>query len=388
MKFRVLLLKEIKEILRDRRAIISMILIPLVAILVVLLAVSYFTASAVSKIENATHPVAMRPDFPLAGLDSLLVSVGLSPYASDSPVLDVVSGRADIGLWWERGDDGVVVVTVYHDASDESSGYSLEKAGAALDSLNALTLRSNMEALGAPEWMWRPLSVKQENLAPPQKMAGYILGILLGYLLVLLVFTGGMYPAMDLVAGERERHTMEILLSAPVSRRVIVASKIIAVALSSLVTGLLNLVSYGLCFVFLGTMAPELAEMTREMPMSLLGFLALMVSVIPLAVFAASLEVALASYAKSYREAQTYLTPLSLIVIFPAMASMFPGAQLTPLGALVPVYNTAMTIKAALMGNLEPLPFIVGLVSNSAYAAFATFLAAKAFGREGILKAD
>ncbi len=388
MRFRVLLLKELKEIIRDRRAIISMVFVPLVAIPVILLAVSYFTASALGKIEKAEHPIAARPGFPLSGLDSLLVSAGLSPYASDSPRHEVESGAADLGLWWERNDDGTIAVTLYHDASDESSGYSLGKAAAALDSLESLTLRTNMEALGAPAWMWRPLSVKDENVAPPQRMAGYILGILLGYLLVLLVFTGGMYPAMDLVAGERERHTMEILLSAPVSRRVIVASKISAVALSSLVTGLLNLASYGLCFLFGGTVAPELVELTSQMPLSPIGFLALVISVVPLAVFAASLEVALASYAKSYREAQTYLTPLSLIVIFPAMASMFPGAQMTALGALVPVYNTAMTIKASLMGSLEPWPFIVSLAANSFYAAIATFLASRAFGREGILKAD
>ena len=388
MRFRVLLLKEIKEIIRDRRAIISMILVPLVAIPAILLAVSYFTASAMSKIEKAPHPVALRPGLTLPGLDSLLSGAGLSPFPSDSPRKAVQNKEADIGVWWERLDDGTFAITVYHDASDEASGYSLGKATAALDSLRELTLKSNMEAMGVAPWIWRPLSVSEENVAPPQRMAGYILGILLGYLLVLLVFTGGMYPAMDLVAGERERHTMEILLSAPVSRGIIVASKISAVALSSLVTGLLNLASYGLCFVFLGTMSPELVELTSQMPLSLLGFLALILSVVPLALLAASLEVALASYAKSYREAQTYLTPLSLIVIFPAMASMMPGAQLTLLGALVPVYNTAMAIKGALMGSLQPWPFILSLAANSVYAAGATFLAAKAFGREGILKAD
>jgi len=388
MRFRVLLLKEVKEILRDRRAIISTILVPLIAIPLIFFAVSYFTASAVSKIERAPHTVALRPGLPLPGLDSLLSSAGLSPFPSDSPKKAVQYKEADIGIWWEKLDDGTFAITIYHDASDEASGYSLAKATEALDSLRELTLRNNMEALGAPAWVWRPLSVREENVAPPQRMAGYIMGILLGYLLVLLVFTGGMYPAMDLVAGERERHTIEILLSAPVSRRVIVASKITAVALSSLVTGLLNLASYGLCFAFLGTVSPEFASLTSQMPLSLTGFLALVISIVPLALLAASVEVALASYAKSYREAQTYLTPLSLIVIFPAMASMMPGAQLSPLGALVPVYSTAMTIKGALMGTLEAWPFIVSLAANSVYAAVATLLAAKAFGREGILKAD
>lgn len=388
MRFRVLFLKEIKEIIRDRRAIISMILVPLIAIPAILLAVSYFTASAMSKIEKAPHSVAVKPGLPLPGLDSLLSGAGLSPFPSDSPRKAVENKDADIGIWWERLDDGTFAITLYHDASDEASGYSLGKATAALDSLRELSLRNNMEAMGVAPWIWRPLSVTEENIAPPQKMAGYILGILLGYLLVLLVFTGGMYPAMDLVAGERERHTMEILLSAPVSRGVIVASKISAVALSSLITGLLNLASYGFCFLFLGTVSPELMELTREMPLSLAGFLALVLSVLPLALFAASLEVALSSYAKSYREAQTYLTPLSLIVIFPAMASMMPGAQLTPLGALVPVYNTAMAIKGTLMGNLQMWPYIISLAANSVYAVGATLLAAKAFGREGILKAD
>ena len=388
MKFWILLHKEILEIIRDRRALLSMLIVPLVVIPLIFLVVSVFTTSSMEKIQKARHPVALQPGIPVPGLLEAMPQAGLDPFESDSPRAMVETGRADLGVAWEKTDDGTVKLTAFSDQSSEGSGFAYHAFSGLLDSLRQDAVSKNMESLGAPAWTYKPYSLESVNVAPPSRMAAYFLGMFLGYILVLLIFTGGMYPAMDLVAGERERHTIEILLSAPVGRGTVVAAKITAVALGALVTGLANILSYGLSIIYLGMMSPETASLVSGMPFTPLSISLILLCILPLTLLAASLEVALSSLARSYREAQTYLTPLSLVVIFPAVASMIPGAELTLYSALVPIYNTAMTIKGVLMGDIGALSLVVSLVANAAYAAAATFIAVRAFGREGILKAD
>src|SRR5262249_41950977 len=152
-------------------------------------------------------------------------------------------------------------------------------------------------------------------------------GTMLGYMLVLLMFTGGMYAVLDMTAGEKERKTMEALLASPAKRGEIVLGKIVAAIASILATAVLTLASLAYTLKTstppARTGAAAAADMRGDMsavlgtiPLdaSTLGLIA--VIFIPLAVFAASLMFAIALKARSFKEGQTYLTPLVMIVIF------------------------------------------------------------------------
>src|SRR5208282_591592 len=99
-----------------------------------------------------------------------------------------------------------------------------------------------------PVTVLTPFQVKQQNVAPPEKVGGAAIGGLIGYMVILLCFTGAMYPAMDLTAGEKERGTMETILSSPVSRSDLVLGKFSLVLSASLATAALSVISMGVSF--------------------------------------------------------------------------------------------------------------------------------------------
>jgi len=201
------------------------------------------------------------------------------------------------------------------------------------------------------------------------------------------MFVGAMYAAMDLSAGEKERKTLEILLSSPASRQTIVLAKLAVVILVSVITAFLNLVGFGLSFA-LGEVI-SLPTEARTIPGGLgisvgQAFLAL-VLLLPFAVFVGSLELSASFFARSYKEAQSYLSPLMIVVIFPAMLSFLPGIEFTPLLAAVPVYNVAQSLRTILSGHLPLIPLLISFASNLVYAALAFGFAMNLLRQESIL---
>src|SRR5208283_5721683 len=109
-------------------------------------------------------------------------------------------------------------------------------------------IEARLEAKHLPASVLIPFRIKQDNVAPPEKVGGAAFGGIIGYMVILLCMTGGMYPAMDLTAGEKERGTMETILSSPISRTDLVLGKFLLVLSASLATAALSVISMGLSF--------------------------------------------------------------------------------------------------------------------------------------------
>jgi len=107
--------------------------------------------------------------------------------------------------------------------------------------------------------------------------------------------------------------------------------------------------------------------------------------VLPTAIVAASLMVAVALFAKSYKEGQSYLTPIVMLVAFPAVVGMLPGLELTPTLALIPIFNVCQLVKEILLGEFSRLAYGIAFAANLAYAAIAYYLAARIFKSESVL---
>lgn len=235
----------------------------------------------------------------------------------------------------------------------------------------------------AAGWL-TPFASEKTNVAPPEKVSGNIIGFILPYFIIILCLTGAMYPAMDLTAGEKERGTMETILASPVRRVELVLGKFLLVLTTSAVTTALSVASFALTFL---AGAQLLREITARFALTVSGkaVAAVLLLVLPLAVLFSAALLAIAVFARNYREAQTYLGPLMFVVILPAMASFIPGIELNTRLALVPVLNVSLMAKEVLAGNYNwPL---IGLIfgSTCVYAAVALFLAVRQFHREEVL---
>jgi sodium transport system permease protein len=245
---------------------------------------------------------------------------------------------------------------------------------------------------GLPLATIKPLDVKAENVAPPEKVGGNMIGGFIPYLFLILAFTGAMYPAMDLTAGEKERGTMETLLCSPVARSEIVLGKFLMILTASLGTVACSFISMTTTVVvggqyFLdraggGRPTGNIARLLTLDPAGLLGVVAM---ILPMVVLFAAVLFTISLFAKSFKEAQSYVSPLMIVILLPAMMALMPGIDLNARLALIPILNVSLASKELVSGvwHWSYLALIFG--STCVYAGVALFAAVKMFNRESVM---
>src|SRR5262249_53800067 len=151
--------------------------------------------------------------------------------------------------------------------------------------------------------------------------------------------TGGMYPVIDMTAGEKERRTLEVLLASPAGRNEIVLGKLLATTAIIFLTALLAISSllYSLRLSPFARLSPETKEMFSQTSIDASTLALVLIVLAPTTVMAGSIMLAVAIFARGFKEAQSYLTPMMLLVIVPAIASMVPGNELSTARALIPI---------------------------------------------------
>jgi sodium transport system permease protein len=390
--------KELLEALRDRRTLITTFLVPLLMIPVL---GSGFTAamSMVLGDVNKEKPKVMivgGEDSP-AVVDALRTNSKLRvvPTTPDWKSLVIekrIRAAVEIPAGFQEhlgsGQTNAVRIDVY------GGEIKSEKAAATIDGAlheyRDSVATQRLEANHLPAELLKPFEVKRQNIAPPEKEAGAILGGIIAYMLILMCLQGAMHPAIDLTAGEKERGTMETILSSPVSRTHLVLGKFLLVATASLVTATLLMVSVSVSTSVLqkSHVLEQMADEGEVMPHLSLGpqaIASVTIMVLPLTVLFSAGLITIALFAKSHKEAQSYIAPLMFLVIIPAISAMLPGVELTPKLAIVPLLNVSLLCKELVTGEYHWNYIVLIFASTCVYAAAALYLAVKMFQRESVL---
>jgi sodium transport system permease protein len=388
--------KELTEALRDRRTLISTLIVPLVLFPILTAGLGAAIASLVGKAQEEVPKVILRggQDSPaiVAGLKKLdkIEIVPETPNWKDQIINKEVRAAIEIPPGFQAAvaegkSDTVTILKYQGEMKSEIATGKIEKF---LKDYRDDVVKARLTAKNVPDTVLKPFEVKQENVAPPEKVGGAAFGGVIGYMVILLCLTGGMYPAMDLTAGEKERGTMETILSSPISRMHLVLGKFFLVLTTSLVTAALSVTSMGVSFAVLehlhafdkaGSDAGQL-----QLRIGLGTVVSVFIMVLPLAVLFSAALMTIALFAKSYKEAQSYVTPLMFIVIIPAIAAMLP-IDLTSKLALVPILNASLLCKELVTGTYHWNFIAIIFSSTCVYAAAALFLAIKMFQRESVL---
>ena len=399
-------LKELKDSLRDRRTLISMIVVPTLIMPIIIFGVGTIMSKIVKQAQAETVSVMV-----LGGADSPGVAASLTAdkkfrvvpesadykqLISDKKVRAAVEIPAGFEAALKAGD--TQTVSLYYYEGELKSGFGVKALQDFFTALREKTIEARLTERGLPAALIKPFVVKRQNVAPPEKVGGNAIGGFIPYLIIILCFTGAMYPAMDLTAGEKERGTMETLLCSPVRRINLVLGKFLMVLTASLTTVLLSLISMGVsaaigvAYFATSPAAPGAPQAVAARsaggtiplidPVGLLGVGAL---VLPVAVFFAAMLLAISLFAKSYKEAQSYVSPLIIVVIMPAVIGMLPGVELNAKLALVPILNLSLVCKEMLSGvwHWNYIALIFG--SSCLYAAIALGFAVKMFNREDVM---
>ncbi|MCL6566209.1 MAG: ABC transporter permease subunit [Acidobacteriia bacterium] len=228
----------------------------------------------------------------------------------------------------------------------------------------------------------KPVETRREDVARAEQVAGMRLGRLLPYFIILLCASGALHPAIDLTAGEKERGTLETLLASAARRIELVAGKFLVVLTLSLVTTLLALGSFAYSVLYLQRGGSGASETFTVSAGSAVLVFAL---VLPVAVLLSGVLLALAVFAKSYKEAQSYTGYVMLGVLLPAIGSVLPGVEINPVTAWVPILNVSLVAQEIFTGSFPWLSIALVLISSCVYAALGLGLAAWQFNREEVL---
>jgi sodium transport system permease protein len=198
-----------------------------------------------------------------------------------------------------------------------------------------------------------------------------------------ITLLGAFYPAIDLAAGEKERGTLETLLTAPVPAGAVVTGKFVTVALIGLIAAALNLAS--MLLTFQTGLIQITAQFDIEVALPASAVVAIFLTLVPLAVLFAALFLGLAVRAASFKEAQNTLTPVYMIVMLPAMLPIFPGITFGPVLAVTPIAGVSFFFRDLMAGDPDWVLGALVLASTTLYAAASLIFAARAFGDERVL---
>ena len=376
--------KELLELVRDRRTVVSMVVVPIVAMPLLFAVLNHFLSSNEKQADAESTTIAVSGPLTMPGLEAALRKAGFQLKTTADLRAAISSKDAAAAIEETRSKTGGPALRIYNDASRPAS----EKAGGrlheAFDALKDAQVRTALAAKGISDKVLEPFAVEDVDVAPQGTRGKKFLGGMLGYMVILLMFTGCMYPAVDMTAGEKERRTLEILLASPAGRDDIVLGKILAASTAAFITATLNIFSIAISFQsgFMGRNMRELLEGTR---IGASAIALLLIAVLPTAITAAAVMITISSFAKSFKEGQSYLSPLIMLVVFPAVIGMMPGMEASPRLALLPVFNVSQLIKSIFAGDYTAAAFLVSFASNFVYAAVAFVIAVRIFQRESVL---
>jgi sodium transport system permease protein len=386
--FTTVLIKECRDNLRDRRTILSSFSLALLGPALFIGLMSFVLTSAIGESDEPVEVAVVGGQY-APDLMSHLASQNtkITHIETDEPRAEIESGRQELVLvieadYPDRFSSGQMTpVTLWHDSSKiGSSRRNFSAMRAMISSYARIIGVLRLQLRGVEPTVTSPIVVQEVDTASPAARALTVLATL-PYLLVLVVFMGGFYLAIDATAGEREHGSLEPLLCQPISRTQLVLGKICSASLFSAASLVLFLISLSIALPF----AP-LQRIGMSLSVGPLTCVAIFGVTVPLMVFGAAVMTAVASFAKSYKEAQTYLTLVVLIPTLPLILTQLMNVEPSAWLMLVPSLGQSLLIGQLITGEVLNTGYLaISLVATSLIAAGVIRLAIWLYSRERIL---
>jgi ABC-2 type transport system permease protein/sodium transport system permease protein len=428
-----LMLKELRETLRDRRTIITLVVMPTLIYPLLALAFQRFLLTSVTVTQDVQYEIGVAPESVGKSLYKQLIAGSvqlaaarraeagrqateggtsadggdggahqyqagdgqpgektpqwdlypmaaekLARHIGDSTLHLAVLARHNLDAEPDQGLESPRTWELVYRAGSPTSEAALHFVEARLNAVNAAQLDAQLKQLGVTAVLEAPTTRRAiEFTGAPV----FSLAALIPLVLVLMTMTGAVYPAIDLTAGERERGTLEMLIAAPVPRLGLLLAKYAAVLTVALLTALVNLAAMTITVHSTGLAASLFGA--GGLSLAVVGKVLLLLALF--AAFFSAILLALTSYARSFKEAQAYIIPLMLLCLVPGVLCLMPSLQFSGWMAVTPLVNMLMLSRDLLEGTVEPGLAVAAVLSTAFYVAAAIALAARIFGTDAIL---
>ena len=388
---RTIFKKEIIDIIRDKKTLFMGIVLPLILYPLLMIIMTQIMTISMNSIENDDINIAFEK-YPSKELITLIKN-----YDSDGAINIVKSKNYKKDL--EKGNiDAYVDIKeknkienykIYINSSKENSSTVNSKLEDIFNTYKEKKVKDKIEQLQLNvEETLEPVVYSTIDLAKTEEVAGLLLGQILPLILIMGVLLGAIYPAIDSMAGEKERGTLETLFTLPISNLELVMGKYMAVSLCAIVTAILNVVSILMTLIYIlstGNISGQL--LSNNFNISALSG-PLFITLICICLFAmvvSAVSMCVCSLAKSFKDAQNYITPVMFLVLIPSYASMIPNLNLDRTTSIIPVVNISLLIKSVLSNNANLSLIALVFISNFAFVILSVILLSKLFNSEEIL---
>ncbi|CAM3991058.1 ABC transporter permease [Pseudoalteromonas byunsanensis] len=394
--------KELLELIRDKKTLFFVLALPMLVFPVIMALVGFLGSQATLKAEQKVHTYyIVNEQHGQAYAERVFYHKSFKKYAGEETFSSVEelkqavrSGIIDVGIFLQsdpqkelsKGKQANWQV-VFNDA--QSINFIYDRLRSLANEVSENLREQTLIELGIEkekqQAILQPILISKVDTADKRENLGEKLGAFIPYLLIPLVLMGASYPAIDLGAGEKERGTLETLLLTPVTRTQLVLGKFLTVLLSSLACATVTVlsmavwVSVAISFVKLDTVKSAFSSVTGT------DFLLIFALLVPIAAIFSSLVLAISIYARTFKEAQNYMAPLSMGVFLPIVVSLMPNMELTAKTALIPVTNVALAIKEIIKGTVDYGLLTMIVIASALLATVLLAFCVRWFSKEEVL---
>ena len=354
--------KELIDTLRDRRTLIMMLVIPMLLFPVLMGIVVKVQVKQIKKAEEKR------------------IKIGLLTYGNAQAFRDLLMNREDLRIMEDIQADSIqslikkdsldAVILFSEDfdqkvadleegrvelyfKSTEDLNITRGRLRPLINDFEKRLISDRFMKLNLDEKIVEAIHIKEHDIASMKERIGKKIGGFLPYLFVLFCFMGCMYPAIDLGAGEKERGTLETLLSSPASRFQIVMGKFSVVVLAGISAAAISILGLFIAVRQVKELPPELLDVVLGI-LEFKSIVMVLSLLLPLSIFFAACMLSLSIFAKSFKEAQSIITPLNIVVILPVFLALLPGIELNAKTALIPILNVSLASKEIIAGTIAP----------------------------------
>jgi sodium transport system permease protein len=382
--------KELIDTLRDRKTLISAVLIPALAAPLLILGVTKLTKSLTEKERTKQLKIAMfnaPPAVEQHFSDSSIRIIRGSTLAAarDSVEAEKFDAVLDFDPAFAADIDSMQTGALRFYYKSTNTMVESRVTGK-LDKYKADVLASRFQRLRLPADMLNPLAVQHMDVASTKEQLGLLVGGFIPYFFIIFCFLGCVYPTLDLITGEKEKGTIETLLTVPTSRLHILLGKMITISIVGICAAVMTMAGMFAVIRLSNEIPPDILATINDI-LSIRFIIMLFAMLIPLSFFFSGVLSAIAIRASSFKEAQSYVTPLNFVVIVPAMLALIPGMKLSWQTVWIPILNIALATKEIVAGTINNLHYIAIVVSLVALALLAALASYRQFSNEkNILK--
>ena len=397
-KWQVLLVKEIKHLFRDTKTIVQTVVLPTFITPLLLGGIFWYVGSIATEETKKTYDISTYTSTEsnlITQLDNSDRLNVLSEASIDEVITSVTNGVTEIGLVLDNRflndleSDSSAKITIYSKNIDTFS-QAKSLVTNIIDDFEEAERNERLVALNLTNEYVNPIVIEEEDLTTEQESAGSIFGAILALFFVMYVMSGSTYPAVDLGAGEKERGTMETLISTNISSVDIIIGKMLSVTTSAVLTATFSMLGFAIpmvvIFLFYADSVNEYLFSLLSALLNPVAFLGVFILIIPLSVFMGAFLLAISVYAKTPKEAGLLLGNVLIIFIVPCYIPLInPGLELDFVGALIPCYNLALITNNLIAGTVDWFLYGVALVSTIVYCCIAIYVTYIMFDDENVI---